>query len=211
MRLLSIFAAILLAVTIPRSSLAQARVESNVVYGMYSGLALLMDVHYPENPNGYGIVLINGSGFHAPLSLDADPLKQSEGLKGKLGADALLQSGYTLFSINHRAAGRFKYPAAVEDAQRAVRYVRHHASSYGIDPESIGAIGFSSGGYLVSMLGVSDGKGNPSDSSPINRESSKVQALLLSLQRLISASSIRQWARTPRAPRFLVNRYGDRN
>ena len=46
MRLLSIFAAILLAVTIPRSSLAQARVESNVVYGMYSGLALLMDVHY---------------------------------------------------------------------------------------------------------------------------------------------------------------------
>ena len=37
---------------------AEERVERNVVFGMYSGLALLMDVYYPENPNGYGIVFI---------------------------------------------------------------------------------------------------------------------------------------------------------
>lgn len=30
---------------------AQAKVDRNVVYGMYSGLALLMDVYYPENPS----------------------------------------------------------------------------------------------------------------------------------------------------------------
>jgi hypothetical protein len=41
---------------------AQARVETNVVYGMYSGTALLLDVHYPEQPNGFGIVFIPGSG-----------------------------------------------------------------------------------------------------------------------------------------------------
>lgn len=40
---------------------AQARVEENVVYGMYFGLALLMDVHHPAEPNGYGIILIPGS------------------------------------------------------------------------------------------------------------------------------------------------------
>ncbi|MEO8129340.1 MAG: hypothetical protein ABJF23_11245 [Bryobacteraceae bacterium] len=38
------------------------RIESNVLYGMYSGLALLMDVYHPANPNGYGVVFISGSG-----------------------------------------------------------------------------------------------------------------------------------------------------
>ena len=41
----------------------QPRVERNVIYGMYSGLALLLDVHYPEKPNGYGLVFISGSGW----------------------------------------------------------------------------------------------------------------------------------------------------
>ena len=56
---------------------AEERVERNVVFGMYSGLALLMDVYYPENPNGYGIVFISGSGWTRELSLDATPLKES--------------------------------------------------------------------------------------------------------------------------------------
>ena len=37
-----------------------SRIEANVVYGMYSGLALLMDVHYPRRPNGYGVIFISG-------------------------------------------------------------------------------------------------------------------------------------------------------
>src|SRR5256885_6076620 len=53
-----------------------ARIESNVLYGMYSGLALLMDVHYPEKPNGYGVIFISGSGWSAPQEYSAEPLKQ---------------------------------------------------------------------------------------------------------------------------------------
>jgi acetyl esterase/lipase len=168
---------ILLVIAIPRPLQAEARVESNVIYGMYSGLALLMDVHYPTNPNGYGIIVIPGSGFRAPMSLDARPLKERVG-SAQRGADALLESGYTLFSINHRASPRFQYPSAVEDAQRAVRYIRHNAARYGINPDRIGALGDSSGGHLVSMMGVLDGNGNPEDPSLINRESSKVQAVV---------------------------------
>lgn len=52
-------------------------VESNVIYGMISGLALLMDVHHPDEPNGYGLIHISGSGWGAPLGLDARPLKES--------------------------------------------------------------------------------------------------------------------------------------
>ena len=152
------------------------KIESNVIYGMYSGLALLVDIYHPEKPNGYGLIHISGSGWTAPLSLDARPLKESGHVK--IEGVPLVEVGYTLFTINHRAVPRFQYPAAVEDAQRAVRFIRHHAETYGITPDRIGAIGGSSGGHLVSMLGVLDGKGDPDDESPINRLSARVQCVV---------------------------------
>ena len=58
------------------------------------------------------------------------------------------EAGYTAFVINHRASPRFRYPAAIEDAQRAVRFIRHNAGGYGIDGRRLGAWGASSGGHL---------------------------------------------------------------
>jgi acetyl esterase/lipase len=157
----------------------QARVESNVVYGMYSGLALLMDVYHPERPNGYGILFIPGSGWHASFSYDARQLK--DGVRDRVEGDffqRLVNSDYTIFVINHRAAPRFRYPAAVQDAQRAVRFIRHNAKRFGINPDRIGGVGYSSGGHLVSMLGVMDGKGNSADTDAVNRESAKLQSVV---------------------------------
>ena len=151
--------------------------SENVVYGMYSGLALLMDVYTPDtNATGYGIVHISGSGWGSPLSLDAHQLKEASHVE--IEALPLVTAGYTVFSINHRATPRFPYPAAVEDAQRAVRFIRHHAERLGIRPDRIGAIGGSSGGHLVSMLGVLDGDGDPEDESAVNRESARVQCVV---------------------------------
>jgi acetyl esterase/lipase len=156
----------------------QARVESNVVYGMYSGLALLMDVHHPGRPNGYGILFIPGSAWQASISYDAKQLKDvRERFEGDF-FQRLVSSHYTVFVINHRAAPRFRYPAAVEDAQRAVRFIRHNAKRFGINPDRIGGVGYSSGGHLVSMLGVMDGKGNSADTDPVNRESAKLQSVV---------------------------------
>ena len=149
------------------------RIEKNLVYGMYSGLALLMDVHYPDKSNGYGVIHISGSGWSAPLGMDARQLKN--GSHVRLEGWPLVKAGYTVFSVNHRAAPRFRYPAPVEDVRRAVRFVRANAETYGIDPDRIGAIGGSSGGHLVSLLALGDGKGDPDASSPIDRQSSKVQ------------------------------------
>ena len=155
---------------------AEERVERNVVFGMYSGLALLMDVYHPENPNGYGIVFISGSGWTRELSLDATPLKESG--QEDIYAVPLAAAGYTVFGINHRASPRFRHPAHLEDAQRAVRFVRHHAERFGIAPDRIGAMGGSSGGHLVSLLGVLDGAGSSTDASPVNRESARVQVVV---------------------------------
>lgn len=152
------------------------KVDRNVIYGMYSGLALLLDVYYPETPNGLGVIHISGSGWTKPLGLDAGLLNHQGHVK--LECAALVKAGYTIFSINHRAVPRFPYPAAVEDAQRAVRFIRYHAKKYQIDPNRIGAVGGSSGGHLVSMLGTLDGTGDPADESPINHVSAKVQCVV---------------------------------
>src|SRR6266851_2706152 len=138
----------------------QPRIESNVLYGMYSGLALLMDVYYPENPNGYGVIFISGSGWHATQEYNAEPLKQ--GSQARLYGPRLTAAGYTVFSISHRA----------------VRFVRHNAGQFHVRSDRIGAVGGSSGGHLVESLGVLDGAGIEDDPDPVNRESAKVQCVV---------------------------------
>ncbi len=153
-----------------------SNVQSNVVYGMYSGTALLLDVHRPSKPNGYGIIYVSGSGWTAPMAYSAAPLKSNS--QSLMYAKPLVEAGFTVFSVNHRALPRFHYPAAVEDVQRAVRFVRHNAAAFGIRADRIGAAGGSSGGHLVSMLGTLDGKGNPNDPDEVERESAKVQCVV---------------------------------
>lgn len=152
------------------------KVDRNVTYGMYSGLALVMDVYYPENPNGYGIVFISGSGWTRELSLDTTPLTATG--QEDIYAVPLADAGYTVFNLNHRAAPRFRYPAPVEDVQRAVRFIRHHAADFGINPHRIGGMGGSSGAHLIALMGVMDGTGDPKDPSPVNRESAKLQTVV---------------------------------
>ena len=158
------------------ASAADPTVQSNVVYGMYSGTALLMDVHRPATPNGYGIVYVSGSGWTSPMAYSSWELKSNA--QSLQYAKPLVAAGYTVFTVNHRSLPRFHHPAAVEDAQRAVRFVRHNAAMLGIRADRIGAAGGSSGGHLVSMLGTLDGKGNPGDPDPVERESAKVQCVV---------------------------------
>lgn len=171
-----IIARLLLIVTALVCHGARAEVDENVVYAMRGGLAMLMDVHYPDHSNGFGIIFISGSGWHASLRYDANQLKASGFVKQYV--PPLTKAGYTVFAINHRAAPRYRYPMPLEDAQRAVRFVRHHANRYGIESERIGGVGGSSGGHLISMLGTLDGAGDTSDPDPVERVSAKLQAVV---------------------------------
>ncbi len=158
------------------SSAALEKVDRNVIFGMYSGLALLMDVYHPARPNGYGAIYVEGSGWTSSLNYGATPLKNFAGLSGYVRL--LVEGGYTVFKIDHRATPRFVYPAQIEDAQRAVRYVRFHAKEYSIDPAHIAAVGYSSGAHLASLLGLLEGAGNAADRDPVNRESARVQCVI---------------------------------
>jgi len=155
------------------SAAAQSRVDKNVVYGMHSGAALLLDVHFPAKQNGFGVIFIAGSGWSAPLGYSAPPLKESPQVE--MYVPSLLQAGYTVFALTHRATPTFRYPAQLEDVQRAVRFIRHNAPKFGIDATRIGGVGGSSGAHLVSLLATMDGAGDSNDPDPVNRQSAKLQ------------------------------------
>jgi len=156
--------------------------NENVVYGMVSGTALLMDVYVPVKPNHKAIIYITGSawGFAYSLNYDQTPLKDDvvldSGYTGKW-VKTLVQNGYTVFVINHRFSPRFQYMDIIGDCRRAVRFVRYHAKEFKIDPAHIGAMGHSSGANLASMLGVSDSD-NTISKEPVDSVSSKVQAVV---------------------------------
>lgn len=69
----------------------------------------------------------------------------------------LLDAGYAVACINHRSSGDAKYPAQINDVKGAIRFLRANADKYGIDPSFVGITGFSSGGHLSSMAGVTNG------------------------------------------------------
>jgi acetyl esterase/lipase len=134
--------------------------QTNVVYGMYGGAAMLMDVYRPEKPTGVAVLYVAGCGWLAPLAYGAPQLKDLhtgidfiDRFNGGF-ARPLLAAGCTVFAINHRAAPRFRHPAAVEDCQRAVRSIRRHADRFEVRPDYVAGVGYSSGGHLVEMLGL---------------------------------------------------------
>jgi acetyl esterase/lipase len=67
------------------------------------------------------------------------------------------QRGYVVASITYRFADKFPYPACVQDAKCAVRFLRANADKYHIDKARVAAIGGSAGGHLSMMLGYSSG------------------------------------------------------
>jgi acetyl esterase/lipase len=166
----------LVALVCANRAAAQQRLEKNIVYGMYSGLALLMDIHRPERPNGYGVVFIAGSGWSAGLTYGTTALKEGQ---ISVWGPPLLRAGYTVFAINHRASPRFHYPAPVEDVQRAIRFVRHHGRRFGIDPGRIGGVGGSSGGHLIGLTAMLGAPGITGDSDPVNQEPATLQCIVL--------------------------------
>jgi acetyl esterase/lipase len=78
----------------------------------------------------------------------------------------LAARGYVAVTIDYRLTSEgAAYPAQLEDARSAVRWLRANAQRYRIDPQRIGAVGYSSGGQLALMLGTLP-EGKPEDAEP---------------------------------------------
>ena len=67
---------------------------------------------------------------------------------------ALLKNGFAVVSINHRSSADAVWPAQLHDIKAAVRFIRANATKFSLDSSFVGVTGFSSGGHLSTMLGV---------------------------------------------------------
>jgi acetyl esterase/lipase len=142
--------------------------QADVIYGRKYGMALTMEVFKPkEHANGIGIISVLSGGWYSNHPDDASKVRQP----------LLLERGYTVFAVNHGSQPKFSIPEIVEDLNRAVRFIRFHAADYGIDPAHLGITGGSAGGHLSLMQGMAGDEGKPDAKDPIDRLSSRVQAV----------------------------------
>lgn len=142
------------ALTISAALAVSAHAQENVVYDTVGGTTLTLDVYQPAERASApvpGIVLIHGGGW---TSLD-------KGTMHGMG-NFLARMGYVAFAIDYRLfdGTHNPWPAQLEDAQHAVRWVRANAAKYGVNPEKIGAFGHSAGAQMAALLGMEDVKGN---------------------------------------------------
>ncbi len=87
---------------------------------------------------------------------------------------ALAKAGFVVVAAEYRTVPD-RYPALINDAKAAVRYLRAHARQFGIDPQRIGVIGDSAGGYVAQMMGTTNGE-KQFDTGDFTEVSSDVQA-----------------------------------
>lgn len=141
--------------------------ELDVVYGKVGETEVKMDIFRPETPIRTpvpAVLVIHGGAWISGTKADVRSVAQD-----------LAKRGYVAAAVQYRLAPKFKWPTMVDDVQTAVRYVRANAAKLGVDPQRIGAIGFSAGAHLSLLLGTRDTRDpNPIDNPKVSSRVSVV-------------------------------------
>lgn len=120
--------------------------DRDVVYGKASGEDLKLNLARPKNPAGPlpAVVIFAGGGWKGAGRKDLMDRFTQE----------FARRGFVAATVDTRSTPTHLFPAQIEDAKCAVRFMRAHAEKYGIDPKRVGSVGFSAGGHLALMTGV---------------------------------------------------------
>jgi hypothetical protein len=141
---------------------------ANVLYGPHEKNTLDIWLAGNEVPTPL-VVYFHGGGFRGG---NKDSIKQR-----LLGS--LLAAGISVAAVNYRLSNTAPYPAQMQDAARAVQFLRHNAVRYNIDPARIGATGVSAGGGISLWLAFHEDMANPASKDPIARLSTRISAAVV--------------------------------
>jgi acetyl esterase len=142
-------AALLAAALCPPAAAEGYTVRENVEYTR-DPVPLLLDAHVPEGKGPFpAVVLVHGGGWQTGDKTAAfiRPL-----------FPVLDRTGYAWFSVDYRLAPKYPLPAADQDVERALLYVKKHAREYKVDPKRIVLMGESAGAHLVNVIGARNRK-----------------------------------------------------
>ncbi len=152
---------------------------STLTYCSPGGSPLAMDLTMPAATAGRPVPVVVNTRSAGWFYAD----RQTAGFGALLWQDgrelnlALAEQGFAVASIDIRQVPLHPWPAPIEDAKCAVRFLRAHATELGIDPEHIGAHGTSAGGNLAALLGTTDAAAG-FDIGEYLDESSRVHAVV---------------------------------
>ena len=96
-----------------------------------------------ELARGHAIVSVHGGAWNRNDRTSAHVLDRG-----------LARAGLTVFALDFRQGPNFKFPAATQDIVAGIRYARANAGAYGINPDTIGIVGTSSGGHSVLLTSL---------------------------------------------------------
>jgi acetyl esterase/lipase len=125
---------------------AGVRKLADQVYAQYGARCMKLDVYRPAGEKLPVVVLVHGGGWKSGYRSEFVPM-----------ALRFAQHGYAAVTVSYRLSGEARYPAAVQDVQAAVRWLRAHAAELGLDAERVALAGGSSGGQIASLAGVTAG------------------------------------------------------
>jgi acetyl esterase/lipase len=121
------------------------------------------------------VVCIHGGGWYQGQPQDLNSM-----------TELLARRGYVAATVSYRLVPSARFPARIEDCKAAVRWLRANARQYPINPDRIGAIGFSAGSHLSYLLGVTDKKDGLEGTGGNPQLSSRVQAMVSFFGRTVS-------------------------
>jgi acetyl esterase/lipase len=122
-----------------------------------------------QRSTGAAVVVCPGGGYRN-LAMDHEGVQIARWLNS---------IGVAAFVLKYRLGPRYHHPAPLDDAQRALRYVRLNAAKFRIDHDRVGIWGFSAGGHLASTAATHFDRGDAAAAEPIDRMNARPDFAIL--------------------------------
>lgn len=120
-------------------------VEKDVEYANVNGLSLKADIYYPKDQTKKypGIAMVHGGGWISGS-------KENE----KFMAQELASRGYVAIAVGYRLSEVAKYPAAIDDVNNAIEFLKKNRKKYAVDTKKMAVLGESAGAQIATLVGV---------------------------------------------------------
>ncbi|HSF54233.1 MAG TPA: alpha/beta hydrolase [Algoriphagus sp.] len=147
--------------------------HGNIPYNNDTLKKHLLDIYLPANATGKIplVIWVHGGGW---LSND----KYADMGYMKATVAEILNQGYALASIDYRFSTQAVFPAQIQDCNKAVSYLYDNAEKYGFDKSRFALMGFSAGGHLASLMGLSKNNKVPEFFMPKSSKSFDFKAVV---------------------------------
>jgi acetyl esterase/lipase len=120
-------------------------IDQDIAYSKVGSRELKLDIARPAEGDGPfpAVLVIHGGAWRQGNKADVRPILPQ-----------FVEHGFVAISPEYRLCPQNAFPAQIHDVKAAVRWLKVNAKKYRINPDRIGAMGFSAGGHLAMMLGL---------------------------------------------------------